>query len=217
MGIVDIQYDIKTKTWTAKPRFSYPGMPDFVKNIVHEGHGRVWQEALDDLIHQLPQDLAQPLSRHRYGRVYNSPERELGSDDRCVEVDGHWPSPQEFRKRHDDWVLRRQLGNIIVYHQVKNNQKQEEMEIQGKIIQVLPLESGVGRNGQEWKLQPYVLETQEQYPRKVYFEVFGADRIANCQCQVNDLVTVGFDLESREFNAKWYTTVRAWKVEKQVA
>ncbi len=89
------------------------------------------------------------------------------------------------------------------------------MEITGKIIQVLPEQGGVSRtSGEEWKMQAYVLETQEQYPRKVHFEIFGDDRIKANPCRVDDIVTVSFDLESREFNGRWYTSVRAWKVEK---
>lgn len=87
------------------------------------------------------------------------------------------------------------------------------MEIVGKIIQVLPLQEGVGRNGNPWKLQAYVLETQEQYPRKVHFEVFGEDRVRNNQCNVDDVVTVSFDIESREFNGRWYTSIRAWRIQ----
>ena len=53
------------------------------------------------------------------------------------------------------------------------------MEITGKIIAVLPERGGVSqRTGSEWKVQEYVLETQEQYPRKMCFDVFGADKIA---------------------------------------
>ncbi|MCQ2310855.1 MAG: DUF3127 domain-containing protein [Paludibacteraceae bacterium] len=87
------------------------------------------------------------------------------------------------------------------------------MDIVGKIIQVLPLQEGIGKNGNPWKVQGYVLETQEQYPRKVQFEIFGEDRIHNNPCQVDDLVTVSFDIESREFNGRWYTSIRAWRVQ----
>ena len=88
------------------------------------------------------------------------------------------------------------------------------MEVSGKIIHVLPTQGGVSKtSGKEWKLQAYVLETQEQYPRKVHFEVFGEDRIKANPCQVDDLVTVSFDIESREFNGKWYTSIRAWKIQ----
>ena len=91
------------------------------------------------------------------------------------------------------------------------------MEIVGKIIQVLPEQGGQSKTtGKDWKLQAYVLETQEQYPRKVHFEVFGEDRIKANPCQLDDVVTVSFDIESREFNGRWYTSIRAWKIQQGV-
>ena len=87
------------------------------------------------------------------------------------------------------------------------------MEVVGKIIQVLPTQEGVGRNGNPWKLQPYVLETLDNYPRKVHFEVFGEDRIRQNPCELDQLVTVSFDIESREFNGRWYTSIRAWRIQ----
>lgn len=87
------------------------------------------------------------------------------------------------------------------------------MEVVGKIIQVLPEQSGVGRNGNPWKVQPYVLETLDQYPRKVHFEVFGEERIKQNPCAIDQLVTVSFDIESREFNGRWYTSIRAWRIQ----
>ena len=87
------------------------------------------------------------------------------------------------------------------------------MEVVGKVVQVLPLQEGVGRNGNPWKLQGYVLETIENYPRKVHFEVFGEDRIKNNPCAIDQVVTVSFDIESREFNGRWYTSIRAWRIQ----
>ena len=87
------------------------------------------------------------------------------------------------------------------------------MEIVGKIIQVLPAQEGIGRNGNPWKLQGYVLETIENYPRKVHFEVFGEDKIKNNPCDIDQIVTVSYDIESREFNGRWYTSIRAWKIQ----
>ena len=89
------------------------------------------------------------------------------------------------------------------------------MEIVGKIIQVLPTQGGTSKtSGKEWKLQAYVLETQEQYPKKIHFELFGEERIKANPCQIDDIVTVSFDIESREFNGRWYTSIRAWRVVK---
>lgn len=89
------------------------------------------------------------------------------------------------------------------------------MELQGKIIQLLDLQSGQGKNG-TWRKQDYILETQGQYPKKVCFNLWG-DKIDQFSVAVGDEVTVSFDIESREYNGRWYTDVRAWKIEKAVA
>lgn len=88
------------------------------------------------------------------------------------------------------------------------------MEIQGKVIQILPLQQGVGSSGKPWASQSFIIETPDQYPRKVCIELFGEDRVKNNPVNIDDNVTVSYDLESREFNGRWYTSVRAWKVEK---
>lgn len=87
------------------------------------------------------------------------------------------------------------------------------MEVSGKIIAVLPLQSGTSKAGNPWKKQEYVLETHDTYPRKVKFDFFG-DRVDQFPLQLGDEVTVSFDIESREFNGRWYTDIRGWKAEK---
>lgn len=89
------------------------------------------------------------------------------------------------------------------------------MEITGKIIAVLPEKGGISqRTGSEWKVQEYVLETQEQYPRKMCFDVFGADKIAQFAIKIGDQLTVSFDIDAREYQGRWYNSIRAWKVER---
>lgn len=87
------------------------------------------------------------------------------------------------------------------------------MEISGKIIVALPEQSGTSRTGNPWKKREYVLETQETYPRKVAFTLFG-DRVDQYPVAIGETVTVSFDIESREYNGRWYTDIRAWKVDK---
>ncbi|MBR5814348.1 MAG: DUF3127 domain-containing protein [Bacteroidaceae bacterium] len=91
------------------------------------------------------------------------------------------------------------------------------MEITGKIIAVLPERGGIAKSGNEWKTQEYVIETHEQYPKKVCFNVFGADKIAQFNIQVGDEMTVSFDINAREYNGRWYNDIRAWKVERGTA
>ena len=91
------------------------------------------------------------------------------------------------------------------------------MEITGKIIAVLPIQGGTSKNGNEWKKQEYVLETHEQYPKKVCFQIFGADRIDQAAIQPGEELTVSFDIESREYNGRWFTNINAWKVARAAA
>lgn len=84
------------------------------------------------------------------------------------------------------------------------------MDISGKIVQMLPLQSGQGKNG-TWKKQEFILETGDNYPKKVCIAVWG-DKIDMSQFKTGQLVDVSFDVESREYNGRWYTDVKAWKV-----
>jgi len=85
------------------------------------------------------------------------------------------------------------------------------MEIKGKLIQLLPLQTGEGKNGQ-WRKQDVIIETQAQYPKKVCISIWG-DKINESQLQIGNELNVSFDIESREYNSRWYTDVKAWKVE----
>lgn len=86
------------------------------------------------------------------------------------------------------------------------------MEITGKIIVALPEVGGTSAKGNAWKKREYVLETQETYPKKVFFNFFG-DRVDQFPLQVGQVVKISFDIDSREYNGRWYVDVRAWKAE----
>ncbi len=86
------------------------------------------------------------------------------------------------------------------------------MELEGKIIQINPLQSGQGKNG-PWKKQEFIVETKSQYPKKVCITAWG-DKIDQFNLQLQEDVKVHIELESREYNSRWYTDVRAWKVDK---
>ncbi|MDY3851653.1 MAG: DUF3127 domain-containing protein [Prevotella sp.] len=85
------------------------------------------------------------------------------------------------------------------------------MEIQGKIIAALPEKTGSSDRG-EWKVQEFVLETFESFPKKMVFSVFGADRLARFNIQVGQTVNVSFDIDAREYNNRWFNSIRAFDV-----
>lgn len=93
------------------------------------------------------------------------------------------------------------------------------MEIIGKIIQVLPERSGTSaRTGSEWRMGSYVLETtNDRFPRKMMFEVFGSDKIQQFNIQVGEMVRVSFDIDAREYQGRWYNSIRAWNVDRNIA
>ena len=86
------------------------------------------------------------------------------------------------------------------------------MEVKGKVIQLLPLQTGMGKKGQ-WKKQEFIIETQAQFPKKICLSAWG-DKVDQFKLAVGDMVSVSVDLESREYNGRWYTEARAWKLDK---
>lgn len=84
-------------------------------------------------------------------------------------------------------------------------------EITGKIIAVLPTRSGTSARGTQWSSQTAVIETHEQYPKRVAFDVLG-DKITEFNLQVGEEVIVSFGINAREYNGKWWNSVNAWQV-----
>lgn len=85
------------------------------------------------------------------------------------------------------------------------------LEITGKVIQILPLQEGVSKAGKPWKSQMFVLETGGQYPRKVPIKLFG-DTVDRFPLQVGQDVTASLDIDGREWEGKWFAEVRAWNI-----
>lgn len=84
------------------------------------------------------------------------------------------------------------------------------MEITGRVIQILPMQSGQGKNG-PWKKQDFIIETKSQYPKKVCMSAWG-DKVDQFAIKEGEELVVSVEVESREYNSRWYTDVRAWKV-----
>ncbi|MBK7148015.1 MAG: DUF3127 domain-containing protein [Bacteroidetes bacterium] len=85
------------------------------------------------------------------------------------------------------------------------------MDISGKLIQILPAQTGTGKNG-PWKKCDFVIETSDKFPKKVCISAW------NDQCSQIEKIAIGsdlkvsFDISSREYNSRWYTDVKAWKI-----
>jgi hypothetical protein len=84
--------------------------------------------------------------------------------------------------------------------------------LKGKLYKILPVQTGTGKNG-TWTKQDFIIETDDQYPKKVLFSAWGDKATDFDRYKVGDKLTVSFNAESREYNEKWYTELRAWKIE----
>ena len=88
------------------------------------------------------------------------------------------------------------------------------MELEGKIARKLTVQTGTSARG-AWSKQEFVLEYQEgNFPTQVCMNVWGDDKVRELdKYQVGDKVKISFNLSSREYNGRWYTDVRAWRIE----
>ena len=123
------------------------------------------------------------------------------SSDTCVKLENvRFLDTLGTKKTPDAIVCSGVIGKVAI------------VEIKGKIIEILPEKSGQSANG-EWRKQEYVLETDTSYPKKICFMAWG-DKIGEFNLQQGENVEISVDLESREYNGRWYTDVKAWKVSK---
>ena len=88
------------------------------------------------------------------------------------------------------------------------------IELKGKLVEKLQVVSGEGRNG-KWEKQEFIIETDDQYPKKICISVWG-DKLSMVQSlATGDLLKVSVNIESREYNSRWFTDIRAWKIDRE--
>ena len=86
------------------------------------------------------------------------------------------------------------------------------LELVGKLIKTLPEVTGQSQKG-AWQKQEFVVETTDQFPKKVCVSLWG-DKVAELkQFAPGDMLKLSLNLESREYNEKWYTEARVWRIE----
>lgn len=76
------------------------------------------------------------------------------------------------------------------------------------------MRQGTSSNG-EWMTQDYVIEYADgNFNRKMVFTIFGKDRIEKNNVTVGDIVTVYFDIDAHQYAGRWFSDIKAWKVER---
>ena len=87
-----------------------------------------------------------------------------------------------------------------------------EQTINGRVIEILKPESGTSKAGKEWNKQDFVIETNDQYPKKICFTLFGDKTDLLMKIETGMDVDVSYNLESREYNGRYFHNVNAWKI-----
>lgn len=111
-------------------------------------------------------------------------------------------NPNELRWIEAWWCLKRWCEPVIL--------KQYSMQLTAKLLTLIPLQTGKGKNG-DWKKQDFIVKTGDTYPKKICISVWG-DKINPSVLVVGNELKIDFDVESREYNGGWYTDVKAWKI-----
>ncbi|MHA8066372.1 DUF3127 domain-containing protein [Aquirufa sp. ROCK2-A2] len=91
------------------------------------------------------------------------------------------------------------------------------LELSGKLIKKLPEVTGTGKTGTNWIKQDFVIETQDQYPKKVCMNVWGDKTQDLAAVSEGEMVKIQFNVESREYNERWYTDIRAYRIDRMGA
>lgn len=87
------------------------------------------------------------------------------------------------------------------------------LELKGKLVKKLELVSGEGKNG-KWEKQEFIIETEDQYPKKICISLWNDKLSMLDNVAEGDALTASVNIESREYNSRWYTDIRAWRVER---
>ena len=87
------------------------------------------------------------------------------------------------------------------------------LELEGTLLQKLSVQSGTSSRG-TWEKQEFVVEVPDgNYTNKVVFNVWGADKVKElASVSEGSAIRVSFNISSREFNGRWYTDLRAWRI-----
>ena len=91
----------------------------------------------------------------------------------------------------------------------------EELTISGKIVNIFDAEEGTSKAGKAYKKQGFLIDTGASYNNEVYFSAFGIDKCDKLnEHSIGDHIAVSFNVQSREYNGKFYTNLDAWKFSK---
>ena len=85
------------------------------------------------------------------------------------------------------------------------------MEFEGVVYKIMPATTGTSARG-DWQRQEVIFEIPSEFSRKVCVIFFNRPSDV-ASLKEGKTYTVSINIESREYNGRWYTDVRAWRVQ----
>lgn len=89
------------------------------------------------------------------------------------------------------------------------------MEFEGVVYKIMPPTKGTSARG-DWQRQEVIFEMPSEFSRKVCVTFFNKESEV-ARLKEGAAYTVSVNIESREYNGRWYTDVRAWRVQPKQA
>lgn len=86
------------------------------------------------------------------------------------------------------------------------------MNVTGELVKVLDREKGTSKAGKEWVKQSFVIKTDAKFNPEICFELFGEEKVEMLPLTIGEMLSIDFNLSSREYNGRYYTQASAWKV-----
>lgn len=105
------------------------------------------------------------------------------------------------------------MGRKPSIEHVRESRVAMDLKITGKVTQILEEQSGEGKNG-TWRKQEFILQTEGDYPKDVCIIQWG-DNIDQFAITEGERLTTHIDIQSREFKGRWYTDIKAWRIERE--
>ncbi|GAB4407388.1 MAG: DUF3127 domain-containing protein [Microscillaceae bacterium] len=106
------------------------------------------------------------------------------------------------------------IEGFYIFELLNDKEKNMALEVNGKLVKSLPEVGGTSKAGNNWRKQDFVIETMDQYPKKICFSLWGDKIDMLREVREGEQLKVSFDVESREYNERWYTDLKAWRIEK---
>ena len=91
-----------------------------------------------------------------------------------------------------------------------------KLSVNGNITKILPIEKGTSKAGKPYSKMGFVINTSADFNPEIYFQIFGDEKCENFAKynKEGDYVNVFFNVSSREWEGKYYTSVDCWRCEK---